>query len=127
MSRIGHRQVGALDAARRRHRRLPGFHHRYVLLPPGTRYQPLTRSCGSHGRESSFGDEAAGTLTPSQIGWVSSWLILPPNYIVRSDQTLVKIEARSSPKQEVQGMLFTLKSWKMLLVRPPIPSGSGPG
>ena len=48
------------------------------------------------------------------VGIASAWLILPPNRVIRSDGTIVKLEAASKPHEEVVGMLRLLKDWRML-------------
>lgn len=53
------------------------------------------------------------------IGVASAWLILPPNRVVRSDGTIVKLEAFSKPHEEVVGMIRLFKDWRMLGTSPP--------
>jgi len=52
------------------------------------------------------------------VGCFSSFLILPPNYIIRSDKTLVKLEAKSSVTTEIRGIISTLKDWRMVALLP---------
>ncbi|OJT02758.1 UNC93-like protein [Trametes pubescens] len=52
------------------------------------------------------------------IGVASSFLILPPNKVIRSDGTIVKLEAFSKPHEEVVGMIRLLKDWRMLALVP---------
>ncbi|KAL1941804.1 hypothetical protein VTO73DRAFT_6804 [Trametes versicolor] len=52
------------------------------------------------------------------IGVASAWLILPPNRVVRSDGTIVKLEAFSKPHEEVVGMIRLFKDWRMLALVP---------
>ncbi|KAI0634681.1 MFS general substrate transporter [Trametes polyzona] len=52
------------------------------------------------------------------VGVASSFLVLPPNRVVRSDGTLVKLEAVSKPHEEVVGMIRLLKDWRMLALVP---------
>ena len=62
------------------------------------------------------------------VGIASAFLILPPNHVVRSDGTLVKLEAASKPHEEVLGMLRLLKDWRMLgkLLRRPLSAAREP-
>ena len=48
------------------------------------------------------------------VGVASSFLILPPNRVIRSDGTIVKLEAASKPHEEVIGLLRLFKDWRML-------------
>ncbi|KAI0088923.1 major facilitator superfamily domain-containing protein [Irpex rosettiformis] len=52
------------------------------------------------------------------IGIFSSFLVLPPNRVIRSDGTLVKLHAHTSVKDELLGMLRLLKDWRMLALLP---------
>ncbi|KAH9887364.1 MFS general substrate transporter [Cubamyces lactineus] len=52
------------------------------------------------------------------IGVASSFLVLPPNRVIRSDGTIVKLEAVSKPHEEVVGMMRLLKDWRMLALVP---------
>ena len=52
------------------------------------------------------------------IGVASSFLVLPPNRVIRSDGTIVKLEAVSKPHEEVVGMMRLLKDWRMLALLP---------
>ena len=48
------------------------------------------------------------------VGVASSFLILPPNKVIRSDGTIVKLEAASKPHEEIVGMARLFKDWRML-------------
>ncbi|KAH9930425.1 MFS general substrate transporter [Epithele typhae] len=52
------------------------------------------------------------------VGIASSWLILPPNKVIRADGTIVKLEAASKPHEEVVGMFRLLKDWRILALLP---------
>ncbi|KAI0682896.1 major facilitator superfamily domain-containing protein [Cytidiella melzeri] len=52
------------------------------------------------------------------VGIASAFLVLPPNRVIRSDGTLVKLQAHSSVKEELLGMLALLKDWRMLALLP---------
>ncbi|KAI0824942.1 MFS general substrate transporter [Trametes gibbosa] len=52
------------------------------------------------------------------VGVASSFLVLPPNKVIRSDGTIVKLEAVSKPHEEVVGMMRLLKDWRMLALVP---------
>ncbi|EIW52066.1 MFS general substrate transporter [Trametes versicolor FP-101664 SS1] len=52
------------------------------------------------------------------IGVASSFLVLPPNKVIRSDGTIVKLEAFSKPHEEVVGMLRLFKDWRMIALVP---------
>ncbi|KIJ47920.1 hypothetical protein M422DRAFT_28710 [Sphaerobolus stellatus SS14] len=52
------------------------------------------------------------------IGIASSFLVLGPNRIIRSDGTLVKLRARTSTREEVKGMISLFKDWRMLALLP---------
>ncbi|KAH9848983.1 MFS general substrate transporter [Lenzites betulinus] len=52
------------------------------------------------------------------VGVASSFLVLPPNRVIRSDGTIVKLEATSKPHEEVVGMLRLLKDWRMMALVP---------
>jgi hypothetical protein len=47
-------------------------------------------------------------------GVASSWLVLPPNKVIRGDGTLVKLQAASSLRDEIKGMLKLFTDWRML-------------
>jgi len=51
-------------------------------------------------------------------GVASSFLILPPNKVVRADGTLVKLQAASSLRDELKGMLSLFTNWRMLVLLP---------
>lgn len=46
------------------------------------------------------------------------WLILPPNYVVRGDGTLVELQAQMSVKQELRAFAAQFKDINMLLLFP---------
>lgn len=48
----------------------------------------------------------------------TSWLVLPAQKVVRSDGTLVEIEASVSPMTEFQEFLKMLRDWRMLALFP---------
>lgn len=48
------------------------------------------------------------------IGIASSFLILPPNRIIRPDGTVVKLEAATKVREEFSGMVRLLKDWRTL-------------
>ncbi|KAF7967169.1 hypothetical protein HWV62_13181 [Athelia sp. TMB] len=52
------------------------------------------------------------------LGVASSFLILPPNKVVRGDGTLVKLQAKSSIKAEVLAMAKLFTDWRMLALLP---------
>ena len=52
------------------------------------------------------------------VGVASACLVLPPNRVIRSDGTLVKLETHSSLKDELIGMFRLLKDWRMLALLP---------
>lgn len=52
------------------------------------------------------------------VGIFSSFLVLPPNRVIRSDGTLVKLHAHTSVKEEVIGIFKLLKDWRMLALLP---------
>ncbi|RPD55630.1 MFS general substrate transporter [Lentinus tigrinus ALCF2SS1-6] len=52
------------------------------------------------------------------VGVASSFLILPPNRVIRSDGTIVKLEAASKPHEEVVGMARLFKDWRLLALAP---------
>lgn len=54
------------------------------------------------------------------VGVASSFLILPPNKVIRSDGTIVKLEAASMPHEEIVGMARLFKDWRMLGAPPPV-------
>jgi hypothetical protein len=45
---------------------------------------------------------------------VSSFLILPPNKVIRGDGTLVKLQGASSLGVEIKGMMKLFTDWRML-------------
>ena len=52
------------------------------------------------------------------VGIASAFLVLPPNRVIRSDGTIVKLEAASKVHEELVGMLRLLKDWRMLALTP---------
>ncbi|KAI0066656.1 MFS general substrate transporter [Artomyces pyxidatus] len=52
------------------------------------------------------------------IGTASTILILPPHKIVRADGTLVKLEAASTPREEVRNLIVVLKDRRMIALIP---------
>ncbi|KAI0313212.1 major facilitator superfamily domain-containing protein [Amylostereum chailletii] len=52
------------------------------------------------------------------IGTASTVLLAPPASIVRSDGTLVKVQAASSPKEEIRSFIRLFKDWRMLALTP---------
>ncbi|PIL26851.1 MFS general substrate transporter [Ganoderma sinense ZZ0214-1] len=52
------------------------------------------------------------------IGVASSFLILPPNKVIREDGTIVKLDAASKPHEEVVGLFRLFKDWRMLALAP---------
>lgn len=49
---------------------------------------------------------------------VSSWLILPPQLVVRGDGTIVELEASLSPRQELHEFVKMFRDWRMLALFP---------
>lgn len=52
------------------------------------------------------------------IGVASAFLVLGPNRIVRSDGTLVKLQARTTVSEEISGIIRLFKDWRMLALTP---------
>jgi len=52
------------------------------------------------------------------VGIASTWLLLPPNRVIRGDGTLVKVEAASNTKDEIRALFQTMKDWRMLALMP---------
>jgi len=52
------------------------------------------------------------------LGIASAFLVLPPNRVVRSDGTIVKLEASSTVREELVGFGQRLKDWRMLALLP---------
>ncbi|TCD71018.1 hypothetical protein EIP91_000516 [Steccherinum ochraceum] len=52
------------------------------------------------------------------LGVASSFLVLPPNRVVRSDGSRVTIEATSAIHKEAIGIVRLLKDWRMLALTP---------
>ncbi|RDX45382.1 MFS general substrate transporter [Lentinus brumalis] len=52
------------------------------------------------------------------VGVASAFLILPPNRVIRSDGTIVKLEAASKPHEEIVGMARLFKDWRLLALAP---------
>lgn len=49
---------------------------------------------------------------------VSSWLVLPPQLVVRGDGTIVELEASLTPRQELHEFVKMFKDWRMLALFP---------
>jgi hypothetical protein len=47
-----------------------------------------------------------------------SWLVLPPDLVIRGDRTLVEVEASLSPKEEFSHFIDLFKDWRMLALFP---------
>ncbi|SPO26021.1 uncharacterized protein UTRI_02295 [Ustilago trichophora] len=47
-----------------------------------------------------------------------TWTLLPPNRVVRTDGTLVKVVKQNSAKEEIHALLSTLKRREILLLIP---------
>lgn len=47
-------------------------------------------------------------------GVASAFLVLPPNRVIRSDGTIVKLEAASTVRAEIVGLWERLKDWRIL-------------
>lgn len=52
------------------------------------------------------------------IGTASTALLVPPHRIVRPDGSIVKIEASSTPREEVTNFIRVLKDWRMIALMP---------
>lgn len=73
-----------------------------------------------------FHTEAAGVSTSIYIVMIiimltaigTSWLVLPAQKVIRSDGTLVEIEASVSPMVEFREFVKMLKDWRMLALFP---------
>lgn len=52
------------------------------------------------------------------VGVATTWLLLPPNRVVRSDGTLVKLEVASHPKDELKNFYKVMKDWRMIALIP---------
>lgn len=52
------------------------------------------------------------------FGVASSFLVLPPNLVVRSDGTIVKLDTSTRVRRELAGMLRLLKDWRVLALFP---------
>jgi hypothetical protein len=52
------------------------------------------------------------------IGVASTWLLLPPNKVIRADGTVPTLEKASHPRDEVINFLRLLKDWRMLALIP---------
>lgn len=48
----------------------------------------------------------------------SSWLVLPPQLVVRGDGTLVELEASITPREEARAFLGMFRDWRMLALFP---------
>jgi len=51
-------------------------------------------------------------------GVASAFLVLPPNRVIRSDGTIVKLEAASTVRAEIVGIWERLKDWRILALLP---------
>lgn len=49
---------------------------------------------------------------------MSSFLVLPPNRVVRSDGTIVKLNTSTKVHEELVAMLHLLKDWRLLALLP---------
>lgn len=52
------------------------------------------------------------------IGTASTTLLVPPGKVVRGDGSIVKVQASTSPKQELINMYIVLKDWRMWCLLP---------
>ncbi|OBZ77668.1 UNC93-like protein 2 [Grifola frondosa] len=52
------------------------------------------------------------------VGIASSFLVLPPNRVIRADGTIVKVVAASAPHEEIIGMWNLLKDWRIFALLP---------
>jgi len=52
------------------------------------------------------------------VGVALTWTLLPPNRVVRTDGTLVKLEQSNTARQEIGALLSTLKKRQILLLLP---------
>jgi ABC-type long-subunit fatty acid transport system fused permease/ATPase subunit len=52
------------------------------------------------------------------VGVASTWLLLPPTKVVRSDGTVPTLEKASHPRDEVINFLRVCKDWRMLALIP---------
>lgn len=52
------------------------------------------------------------------VGVASSFLVLPPNRVVRSDGTIVKLNTATKVHEELVAMLRLMKDWRMLALFP---------
>ena len=48
----------------------------------------------------------------------TSWLILPPNHVIRNDGTIVELQKALSPKEEFKQFALLCKDWRMLALFP---------
>lgn len=48
------------------------------------------------------------------FGIASSFTVLPPHRVIRSDGTIVKVDDQSSIPQELRGLWERLKDWRIL-------------
>ena len=48
------------------------------------------------------------------IGTASSFLVLGPNRIIRADNTIVKLQAKATVKEEISGILHLFIDWRMI-------------
>jgi len=52
------------------------------------------------------------------FGIASAFLVLPPNRVIRSDGTIVKLEAATTVRAELIGMWERIKDWRILALLP---------
>ncbi|SPO45863.1 related to UNC93-like protein 2 [Moesziomyces antarcticus] len=52
------------------------------------------------------------------VGVALTWTLLPPNRVVRTDGTLVKVEKSNTARQEIRALFSTLKRREILLLIP---------
>ncbi|KAF8582981.1 MFS general substrate transporter [Ramaria rubella] len=52
------------------------------------------------------------------VGIASAFLVLGPNHIIRADGSLVKLQSRTTIRQEVRGLLGLFTDWRMLALIP---------
>jgi MFS family permease len=52
------------------------------------------------------------------IGIASTALLIPPHRIIRPDGSIVKVEAASTPREELHNFIKVVKDWRMLALMP---------
>ncbi|KAF8582948.1 MFS general substrate transporter [Ramaria rubella] len=52
------------------------------------------------------------------IGIASAFLVLGPNRVIRADGSLVKLQAKATVREEVQGIIRLFTDWRMLALLP---------